>query len=264
MTRPDARRLATAIYRRFAALYRERHPGTGSVTEEYLAVLMVGVPEIDLDIDTMKVVLHPESRVAAWSRYASTLRALTDDDDTVTWFKDIHGQLAKLLPAWTPPPRDIAAITDDAEFMATIRRLRDTPRPIAVAELARRMRDRDKKNSWARTQLGVNLKTLPKDKPDHVRNLLETLCDHAGRPPADASHLYETWRRLRGLERKPPPQPHEQREVVTASMPVVNPQPEPETTLPVAPIVPRWPLARTLLILGLVAFAIIIVIIAVM
>ncbi|KFZ76982.1 hypothetical protein ED92_38340 [Amycolatopsis sp. MJM2582] len=265
MTRPDAHRFAAEIYHRFEALYHERYPNTGPVTEEYLATLMISLPEIDLDIDTMNVVLRPESRVAPWSHYATTLRALTENADTVTWFNDTHSKLAELLPTWSPPPRDIAAITDDGEFMATIRRLRETPRPIPVAELSRKMRDRDGKNYWQRTQLGENLKkkTLP-DKPDHVRNLVETLCEHAGRPAADADHLYQTWRRLRGHGRKPQPRSYEQPEVVTAGIPAVDPPPDPEITLPVAPIVPRWPLSRTLLILGVVAIAVIIVIFAVM
>ncbi|AUI57320.1 hypothetical protein [Amycolatopsis sp. BJA-103] len=258
--------MATEIYHRFEALYHERYPNTGPVTEKNLATLMISLPEIDLDIDTMKVVLRPESRVAPWSQYASALRALTNDDDTVTWFNNIHGKLAVLLPDWSSPPRDIAAITDDAEFMATIRRLRETPRPIPVAELSRKMRDRDGKNYWQRTQLGENLKkkTLPDNKPFHVRNLLETLCDNAGRPTTDADHLFATWQRLRRPKTYTQPEAYEQPEVVLASKPIVDPPPQPDIKLPGAPIEPRWPLSKTLLILGVAAIAFIIVVITVL
>jgi hypothetical protein len=258
MTPTEIRRLATTVYDRLAVLHQARFPGPGRTTEETLAAMMAA--ETGIDVDTMKVVIRPESRLAPWSSYESVLTALDADPDTTSWFAEIHHELAKTLPAWRPPPRDIADITTPAEFMALVRRMRQLPHPISVSALSREMCSRDSKSTWRRTQLGniLDADTLPpKGKPTSVRNLLETLCENARRPATDVDHFLETWRRL---------QPH------TATAPpgaFAARQPAPDHVLREklehsAKAVKPWkPATKTLIALGLIV-AVVLVLLAAM
>src|SRR2546423_1637598 len=137
MTPAEIRRLAAGISERLVALHQTRFPGPGRITEASLAAVLAA--EMGIDVDTMKGVGRPGPRLAPWSHYEAVLAALGADRDVTEWFTAAHEELAEVFPTWRRPPRDIADITTAAEFMAAVRRLRDTPQAISVAALARDM-----------------------------------------------------------------------------------------------------------------------------
>lgn len=197
MTPAQIRQLASAISDRLAELHQARYPATGQPSDESLAAMMAA--ESGIDVDTMKVVIRPASRLAPWSHYEVVLAALNADQETIDWFRDAHGELTAAVPAWRPPPRDIADITTPAEFMTALRRMQETPPAISVPALARKMRSNDSDNTWQREQLRKILKadTLPPArKPASVRNLITVLCENAHRPAADVDHFLSAWQRL--------------------------------------------------------------------
>ncbi|MCR6488302.1 hypothetical protein M8542_36275 [Amycolatopsis sp. OK19-0408] len=252
--------MATGISERLIVLHQARFPSPGRITEASLAAMLA--VEMGVDVDTMKVVVRPGPRLAPWSRYEAALAALGADQEVTEWFSAAHDALSEVFPAWRPPPRDIADITTAAEFMATLRRVRETPRAISVSALARDMCSRDSKNAWRRTQLGHILDAAnlpPAGKEASVRNLLKALCENARRPPADVDHFLDAWHRL-----QPASAPIRQATTVAPLWPLPEARRDDEVEAPVVPAGSWPPAVKTLIAVCLILVIVIVVVAAVL
>ncbi|WIX78754.1 hypothetical protein QRX50_46755 [Amycolatopsis carbonis] len=226
--------------------------------------------ETGIDVDTMKVVIDPESRLAPWSRYETVLTALDATPDATRWFARAHDDLARTLPEWRAPSPDIADITTPADFMGALRRMLEAPHPISVVALARQMASRDSRNTWRRTALGDILKasTLPPaSKRESVRNLLATLCANDQRPMEDVDYLFDTWLRLQPDASRPRPAvfvPHRPPSQTRTPIPPLGlPQGQAECSYRSEQDTPRTRAAGALVITGIILVIVIVIVIVI-
>lgn len=215
MTSPSTQRTSAyqdAAWREHAELLRStlarlcERPPDGSLWTPLLLASDTRLPitEVELAFDPGRQ-QGPASRpeLAAWPVYESLLRVMRAGDDDHERCGTAHDLLARHLrpgiePPSSEPPRDIAAIVTDANFMAAMATLTEKSR-MSCRAIAKAMWERDARHAWSKSGLGpyITGKRLPPDKREHLRTLLSVLCERAGRPADDVEHYLRAWDSVR-------------------------------------------------------------------
>jgi hypothetical protein len=173
-------------------------PVSGAIWPPTLLAFETGLPltEVELALDPGRQrdrASKPE--LATWSVYEQLLYRLQAGDHDREVCQAAHERLARQLWQRVSPPRDIAAIVREADFMAAMAAL-TAKSGMSRRAIAEAMRDLDSEHAWTKSGLQpyVAGKTLPPlDKKKHLRTLLSVLCERAGRPAEDVEHYLWAW-----------------------------------------------------------------------
>jgi hypothetical protein len=190
-------RLDAELLRSTLARLCER-PVSGAIWPPTLLAFETGLPitEVELALDPGRQrdrTSKPE--LATWSVYEQLLYRLQAGDHDREVCQAAHERLARQLWQRVSPPRDIAAIVREADFMAAMAAL-TAKSGMSLRAIAEAMRDLDSEHAWTKSGLQpyVAGKTLPPlDKKKHLRTLLSVLCERAGRPAEDVEHYLWAW-----------------------------------------------------------------------
>ncbi|SFB49489.1 hypothetical protein SAMN05216266_11444 [Amycolatopsis marina] len=203
-------RLDAELLRSTLARLRER-PVSGAIWPPTLLAFETGLPitEVELALDPGRQrdrAAKPE--LAAWSVYEQLLYLLQPGDHDREVCQAAHERLAQHLWQRVSPPRDIAAIVSEADFMAAMAAL-TAKADMSLRAIAAAMWDLDRKHTWSKSGLEpyvAGKKLPPLDKKEHLRTLLLVLCDRAGRPVEDVEHYLWAWDSFRPRPRFGRPQ----------------------------------------------------------
>lgn len=173
-------------------------PVSGAIWSPTLLAFEAGLPitEVELALDPGRQrdrVSKPE--LAAWSIYEQLLYLLQPGDHDRQVCQAAHERLAQQLWQRVAPPREIAAIVREADFMAAMAAL-TAKSGMSLRAIAEATRDLDRKHAWSKSGLEpyvAGKKLPPLDKKEHLRNLLSVLCERAGRPDEDVEHYLWAW-----------------------------------------------------------------------